>query len=195
MAQQTYIKLAGEWKAIKNIWIKIGGSWKYLVKSWVNVNGTWEETMSYTDPPSGATPYIQAGAHTGTKPDGTFTGYTYPKINTSASTPAKCSYVASINQTRGGNTYAFYLGLQGMKGTSEQMCAATANVVMTITHPIYAPIGESVTISSGVSLLNSAKIYISGTLSGFTYHGNVWRYDDVASITITNITYGDYSAC
>ena len=138
-------------------------------------------------------PYLCAGAHTGTVPSGGgWTGYTYPKVNTSASTPAKCSEVSSIALTYGGSSYTFYLGLQGIRSGTQYMCAATADIRMTRYDPIYG--SESMIISSGASLLNSQKIYLSGTLSGWS-KGNTWYYDETATITIENITYGAYTAC
>jgi hypothetical protein len=137
-------------------------------------------------------PLIYGGANTGTDPgDGGWTGYTYPRINSSSGTPAKCSWLSSIALTFGDNAYSFYLGLQGIR-TSEQMCSATADIRMTRYDPIYG--SEAKVIATGVSLLNSGKIQISGTLSSWS-KGNTWFYDESATITIENITYGAYSPC
>jgi len=134
-------------------------------------------------------PKIQGGANTGWVPDGAWT-VTYPRINTT-STP-KCSYSSGINLTFGGSSYSFYLGLQGIRST-EQIIQATGDVRMTRTDPIYGT--ENKLISTGVNFVTTGKINIAGTLSGWS-KGNTWFYDEVASITIENITsYVTYASC
>lgn len=135
-------------------------------------------------------PAIVPGVHTGTNPGAGWTGFTFPEIYT-ANSP-KCSSVSSINMTFGDNGFSFYLGLYGMYSLDKYMIAATADVRMTRTDPIYGT--ESQIIASGVSLLNSAKIQINGMLTGWS-KGNTWFNSEQGVITIENITYGTYSIC
>jgi hypothetical protein len=196
MTKQTHIKVSGVWKEVRVIWEKVSGSWKYCVISWINVASTWKQCKDYTGVLPGATPYLETTGNTGTAPAGErFTGYTWAEINTSADTPNKCSLVDTLNMTAGTTDCTFYLGLHGVKGGTNQMCAATADVRLTITHPVYDT--KSNVVASSVSLLDSAKIYIDFDLDSFDWglHGTDWREDDVANVTIENITYGTYSAC
>ena len=194
MTQQTHIKISGVWKPVRIIWEKVSGSWKYHVVSKMNVASVWKTCQSYTALP-GEIPYIQGGSNTGTVPSGGgWTGYTYPIINTSASTPFKCTALSSISMTAGNGTTSFYVGLQGIH-TTQQMCAATADIRLTIVHPIYGT--ETNIISSSLSLLNTAKVQVNVDLSSWDWglHGTSWRTDDVGTVTIENITYGAYAAC
>lgn len=192
MTKMTHIKISGVWKSVRVIWTKVSGSWKYLVISWIKA-GTWKECMTY-DPEPGATPYIQGGAVTGDDPgDGGWTT-TYPRINTSTDTPAKCSWEASINMTQGNGATVFYVGLQGEK-SGEQMCAATADIRLTIVHPYYGTMSN--VIVAGITLLNTGKTQVNVDLNSWSWglHGVTWQFDDVGSITIENISWGAYDTC
>ena len=193
MAKMTHLKVSGTWKSLKVIWIKVSGSWKYRVISWIRVAGTWKESMTYAALP-GNTPYIQGGANIGDDPgDGGWT-VTYPRINTSAATPAKCSWESSINMTQGNGATSFYVAIQGIH-TDEQICAGTADVRLTIIHPYYGTMTNI--ISSEETFLNTGKTQVSVNLSSWSWglHGTTWQNDDVGTITIENVTWGAYAAC
>ena len=193
MGKMTHLKVSSTWKSLKVIWIRVSGSWKYLVISWRRVAGTWKECMTYESEP-GATPYIQGGANTGDDPgDGGWT-VTYPRINTSSATPNKCSWLSSINMTAGNGATSFYVAIQGIH-TSEQICAGTADIRLTIVHPYYGT--ETNIISASLSLLNTGKVQVNVNLNSWSWglHGTVWHTDDVGTITIENISWGAYAAC
>ena len=47
MAKQTWVKVNGTWKTIKNIWENVNGTWKENVISKLNVSRGWRECIKY----------------------------------------------------------------------------------------------------------------------------------------------------
>lgn len=47
MAKDTWMKVSGSWKKLKNIWRKTSGTWGDGVISWIKVSGTWKICMEY----------------------------------------------------------------------------------------------------------------------------------------------------
>lgn len=58
MPKQTWVKVDGTWRKVKNVWINVGGIWKQRVIPKGRIDGVWKQFMQYFDP---AVYYFDAG--------------------------------------------------------------------------------------------------------------------------------------
>lgn len=47
MAKNTWVNVAGTWKAMKNVWVNVNGTWKSQVVPKGNISGVWKEFIQY----------------------------------------------------------------------------------------------------------------------------------------------------
>jgi hypothetical protein len=125
-------------------------------------------------------PYIEAGGFITPPP----TDYTsaFPKVHTSN---GNCDDTAKINQTFGGSSFSFYVGLMGVYGIYTRAQRGYTCVV-TLTYD-----GTPQTIFTG-SIYENVKIQVTGTLAG----SKTWAYNKVGVVTVTVGTWGSqYETC